>query len=194
MKKKRYFKIQILVKNEKMEVNKESKCSWKGELKLSKAEPMSSIEVEKNPQEFPMLMTNKSEATEEETPEKKEEEAPKKSQDVAEEKKKLPHVHLTRSVSLNVRTLPFETSELSIREIDEMKSLIDYLKEKKVLSELDKQRISIILNVTNEIKDLCKFGIKMMATDMKFFYKMIQEKWENAVKEINSLNNLPENE
>jgi hypothetical protein len=155
----------------------EKKLGWMGELKLSE-----DVELESTPTEFPMQMTFIRE--DEET----------------KQKVSLPHIHVTSGfTSPIIHIAPFEevheeSEKTKKKEKSEIGSIIDYLKEKKVLSEEDKERISIILNLTNDIKDLCKDGVDMVKTDVNFFYKLIKKKWEQAVNDIKDIDSVGKNE
>ena len=114
-----------------------------------------------------------------------------------DEKLKLPHIHVISGFSSPIiHIAPFEeqTKEKKIKEKSEIGSIIDYLKEKKVLSEEDKERISIILNLTNDIKELCKDGVDMVKTDVSFFYKLIKSRWEQAIDDIKDIDSADKNE
>jgi hypothetical protein len=153
-------------------MEEKSKLGWMGELKLSE-----NVELEASPTEFPMQMTYRREG--------------EKS-----EKTKLPHIHVISGFSSPIiQIAPFEESEQKKKkEKSEIGSIIDYLKEKKVLSEEDKERISIILNLTNDIKDLCKDGVEMVKTDVNFFYKLIKNKWETAINDIKDIDSVGKHE
>ena len=147
-----------------------------GELIKQSSDNEMRVCIEHTPQEFPILMT-----------------AAKSSENVIFDLdvNEYEHVHIEKSVSNNI--INFSSSELdmpAMKQIDHVKKVIDCLSENKntLSSDDDRQRMSIILNATNEIKDMCMDQFQKDSSNHDLFCKMIKEKWDRAVDEMSELN------
>jgi hypothetical protein len=158
--------------------------------------------VRPSEQEIP-IKVEKAEETkgEEETPAKIEkpsehEEKPEKTIETSE---KLEEQTKTKSTE---EEKPKEKSEESIgQEIKEkvhmeLQELINYLHEhrnilEETLSEEDKNRIKIVLDVAKDMKSLCKEAVDTLKSDLMEFYNIGKSKWEKALDELTKVSHSP---
>jgi hypothetical protein len=148
--------------------------AYNGELIKQSSDNDMRVCLEHTPKEFPILMT-----------------AAKSSENVIFNLNvnEYEHVHIEKSVSNSI--VNFSSSELDIpcmKQTDHMRKVIDSFRDmNKSISDEQRKRMSIILNVANDIKDLCMEQFEIVSSDNDLFCKMIGEKWDRAVNEMSEL-------